>query len=422
MPSLSNKFQFDRLACFLHHTVMNREEEGDMKKSHHDIVIIGGGIIGGAIAYYCAKAGLDITILEKNELASGTSSRCDGNILAIDKDPGFDSQMSLVSQRLVHELNRELDMSFEYRNPGSILVCESELEMEAAQQWVNRQQEAGLDFTMLDREDLRNESKYFADDLYGGLECKTDSTVNPYMLTFSMFHSAEKLGAKVKKQTEVKHIKKQPDHTFLLETNEGWITANRVINACGIWAPFIGQMLGVDIPIKPRKGHILVASRQQPVGLRKVMEFGYLISKFGGERKVDEDIEKYGVALVFEPTEAQNFLIGSSREFVGFDTKVNHDVAKTIARRAVRFYPKIADMSIIRTYAGLRPWTEDHLPIICEVEEVPGFYIAAGHEGDGISLAAVTGKLIQELLQHKDTCIPTEPVHLSRFQKGVLHK
>lgn len=392
-----------------------------LNHSTHDVVVIGGGIIGAAIAYYGAKAGLNLTVLEKNELASGTSSRCDGNILAIDKDPGFDSQMSLVSQQLVHELDRDLEIKFEYRNPGSILVCESDIEMEAAQQWVKRQLDAGLNFKMLDRADLRNESKYFADDLYGGLECQTDSTVNPYMLTFSMFHAAEKMGTKIFKHTEVKNVTKQPEGTFLIETNNGTMTANKVVNACGIWAPTIGQMLNVDIPISPRKGHIIVASRQQPVGLRKVMEFGYLISKFGGERKVDADIEKYGVALVFEPTEAQNFLIGSSRQFIGFDTKVNHHVVKMIARRAVRFYPKIGDMNIIRTYAGLRPWTADHLPIICEVEEVPGFYIAAGHEGDGISLAAVTGKLIQELLQEKKTCIPQEPVHINRFKKGAVY-
>src|SRR5699024_7378970 len=141
---------------------------------HRDVVVIGGGIIGAAVAYYSSKAGLDITVLEKNELASGTSSRCDGNILAIDKDPGFDSQMSLKSQQLIHELSEELDTPFEYRNPGSILVCENDNEMEAAQKWVDQQKKAGLDFKMLDREDLRNESKYFADDLYGGLECKTD--------------------------------------------------------------------------------------------------------------------------------------------------------------------------------------------------------------------------------------------------------
>lgn len=386
-------------------------------RKHCDIVVIGGGIIGAAISYFGSKAGLNITVLEKGELASGTSSRCDGNILAIDKDPGFDSLMSLESQKLVHQLSKELEIPFEYRNPGSILVCETEEEMEAAEKWVQQQVEAGLDFNMLDRNDLKNESKYFADDLHGGLECKTDSTVNPYMLTYSMFYSAQKLGATIHTNTEVTNINKPISGDFTIYTNNGTFTAKKVINACGVWAPFIGSMLDVDIPIKPRKGQLIVASRQQPVGLRKVMEFGYLISKFGGQRQVDALTEKYGVALVFEPTEAQNFLIGSSRQFVGFNTKVNHAITRQIAKRAVRFYPKMADMTIIRTYAGLRPWTEDHLPIISKVDEVPGFYIAAGHEGDGISLAMITGKLIEEMINETVTTIPIEPLSINRFKK-----
>ena len=180
-------------------------------------------------------------------------------------------------------------------------------------------------------------------------------------------------------------------------------------------------MLDVDIPIKPRKGQLIVASRQKPVGLRKVMEFGYLISKFGGTRQVDPTTEKYGVALVFEPTESQNFLIGSSREFVGFNTTVNHTITQYIARRAVRFYPKIKHMTMVRTYAGLRPWTEDHLPIVSHIDEVPGFYVAAGHEGDGISLAAITGKVIEEMITDKETSIPIEPLRYDRFKKKVMH-
>ena len=363
-------------------------------------------------------------LFRSGELASGTSSRCDGNILAIDKDPGFDSQMSLQSQMLVDQLTRELEHSFEYRALGSILVCESEAEMEAAAQWVRRQKEAGLPFRMLDRQDIRQESPYFADDLLGGLECATDSTVNPYMLTFALFEGAKKHGAKIMRRTEVKALRRdQATGTFQLELNTGAMTAQQVVNAAGVWAPFIGQMVGVDIPVVPRKGHLIVASRQLPVGMRKVMEFGYLISKFGGVRQVDAETEKYGVALVFEPTESQNFLIGSSRQFVGFDTRIDLNVVRCMARRALRFYPKIADFAMIRTYCGLRPWTEDHLPIISRVEEVPGFFIAAGHEGDGISLAAVTGKLMSEMLQgQSDTIIPTEPLRHDRFtKKEVLH-
>ncbi|AHX18870.1 FAD-dependent oxidoreductase [Bacillus cereus] len=388
---------------------------------HCDVLIIGGGIIGCSIAYYTSKYGRDVTIIEKGEFVSGTSSRCDGNILAIDKDPGFDSQMSLVSQKLVTDLSEELEHSFEYRAPGSILVCESDEEMEAAQQWVNRQQEAGLPFRMLDRQDIREESPFFADDLLGGLECATDSTVNPYLLAFSLLSEAQKFGAKAFKQTEVKSMEIETDGSFVVETTNGTFTAQQVVNAAGVWAPKIGQMLNINIPIEPRKGHIIVASRQQHVGCRKVMEFGYLISKFGGKRKVDALTEKYGVALVFEPTESQNFLIGSSREFVGFHTRINNEVIKCIANRAIRFYPKMADMMVIRSYAGLRPWTEDHLPIISRVEHIPNYFIAAGHEGDGISLAAVTGKVIEELLNEKETIIPIEPLRLSRFTERVLN-
>jgi len=388
---------------------------------HCDVLIIGGGIIGCSIAYYTSKYGRDVTIIEKGEFVSGTSSRCDGNILAIDKDPGFDSQMSLVSQKLVTDLSEELEHSFEYRAPGSILVCESDEEMEAAQQWVNRQKKAGLPFRMLDRQDIREESPFFADDLLGGLECATDSTVNPYLLAFSLLSEAQKFGAKAFKQTEVKSMKIETNGSFVVETTNGTFTAKQVVNAAGVWAPKIGQMLDINIPIEPRKGHIIVASRQQHVGCRKVMEFGYLISKFGGKRKVDVLTEKYGVALVFEPTESQNFLIGSSREFVGFHTRINNEVIKCIANRAIRFYPKMADMMVIRSYAGLRPWTEDHLPIISRVEHIPNYFIAAGHEGDGISLAAVTGKVIEELLNEKETIIPIEPLRLSRFTERVLN-
>ncbi|MGH0425119.1 MULTISPECIES: NAD(P)/FAD-dependent oxidoreductase [Bacillus] len=388
---------------------------------HCDVLIIGGGIIGCSIAYYTSKYGRDVTIIEKGEFVSGTSSRCDGNILAIDKDPGFDSQMSLVSQKLVTDLSEELEHSFEYRAPGSILVCESDEEMEAAQQWVNRQKEAGLPFRMLDRQDIREESPFFAEDLLGGLECATDSTVNPYLLAFSLLTESKKFGTKAFNHTEVKEMKRDIDGSFIVETTNGTFTAKQVVNAAGVWAPKIGQMLDVNIPIEPRKGHIIVASRQQHVGCRKVMEFGYLISKFGGKRKVDALTEKYGVALVFEPTESQNFLIGSSREFVGFHTKINNEVIKCIANRAIRFYPKMADMMVIRSYAGLRPWTEDHLPIISRVQHIPNYFIAAGHEGDGISLAAVTGKVIEELLNEKETIIPIEPLRLSRFTERVLN-
>ncbi len=101
-------------------------------------------------------------------------------------------------------------------------------------------------------------------------------------------------------------------------------------------------MLGIDIrSIIPRKGHILVGSRAEPVMFRNVMEFGYLMNKFQRDRIADERTLKHGVGThILEPTENQNFLLGSSRQFVGFDSSVDIEVVKTIAKRALRLFPK----------------------------------------------------------------------------------
>jgi sarcosine oxidase subunit beta len=391
-----------------------------MPTKNYEVAIIGGGIVGSAVAYYLAESGLDCVIIEKNDIASGTSSRCDGNVSIVDKDPGFDSHMSWVSQELIEDLSKKLDRPFEYRKSGSILVCDNDDEMQAAVDWVKTQNEAGLKFNVLDQQDIRNESPFFADDIPGGLESETDSLINPYMFCYALIDKAESAyGLTVKTQTEVRNIRKDDD--FTIETSNGNIRAKKVVNAAGVWAPFIGKMLDVDIPIIPRKGHILVGSRQEPVMMRNVMEFGYLMNKFGRDRIADERTAKHGVALVLEPTESQNFLLGSSRQFVGYDSSVDINVVETMARRALRFYPKMDDFKIIRAYTGFRPYTEDHLPIVSSVDEVPGFYIAAGHEGDGISLATGTGKLIEEIINEKsETIMPTEPLSLNRFKKNKV--
>ncbi|HLR22994.1 MAG TPA: FAD-dependent oxidoreductase [Pseudogracilibacillus sp.] len=388
-----------------------------MTNRNYEVAIIGAGIVGCSVAYYMAESGRDCVLIEKNDIASGTSSRCDGNVTMVDKDPGYDSQLCLFSQELVTGLQKTLNIPFEYRVHGSILVCDNDKEMETAKEWVETQNEAGLKFNVLTPEDIRKESPYFADDIPGGLECETDSLINPYLFCYSMVDKAREFGLDVKTQSEVTNITKGDD--FTIETTNGTVKAKKVINAAGVWAPFLGQMVDLDIPIQPRKGHILVASRQEPVMMRNVMEFGYLMNKFGKERIADERTSEHGVALVLEPTESQNFLIGSSRQFVGYDSSIDIRVVETIANRAMRFFPKLDDVNIIRSYTGFRPFTEDHLPIVSAVDEVPGYYIAAGHEGDGIALATGTGKMMEEIVNEKsEKTLPVEPLRFDRFKKA----
>lgn len=156
-----------------------------------------------------------------------------------------------------------------------------------------------------------------------------------------------------------------------------------------------------------------------------MQEFGYMLAKSQNRnyrRNIDPKLEKLGIAFVFEPTLSNNFLIGSSRAFVAFDTDLSVEVMQGLAERAIRFFPIMKDINVIRAYAGLRPYVEDHIPIISKVDEVPGFYIAAGHEGDGIGLTPLTGKLISQMITGEETIVVTNSLSISRFKRSKTEK
>jgi sarcosine oxidase subunit beta len=206
---------------------------------------------------------------------------------------------------------------------------------------------------------------------------------------------------------------------YRVKTASGDVISKNVVNCGGIWAPEIGKMVGLDIPIQARQGQILVSEKTPMVARRKVYEFGYLMAKFQGggyKRPVPEHVERNGVAFVFEPTRAGNFLVGSSRRFVGMNDACEIEVMRAIAERAVRFFPAIRDAKVVRAYAGLRPYTPDHMPIVSETG-LPGFYIAAGHEGDGIGLSPITAKAISDMIAGRRAPMDISRLSFSRFKQ-----
>ena len=370
--------------------------------NRYDAVIIGGGVIGTNISYYLSKSGLKVALVEKGDIAAGTSSGCDGNVLIADKQPGFDTDLAFASQQLFKELNKNLDHDFDYTQKGSIYVIESEEEREVAEEFVDQQVKNGYSMRMMDSDTVHSDEPLLADDIIGGVEIDSDASVYPMDFAYALTDAASKNGLDIYDHTEVTNIQLKSGRIESVKLSNGEkIYTDRVINAAGVWAPEIGRMVDINIPIKPRQGQILVAEKTIQVGRRKIVEFGYMMAKFGNEnykRNVHPKLDELGIAFVYEPTGANNFLIGSSRRFVGFDTSLSFDIMKGLAARAIRFFPAIENVNVIRGYAGLRPYVPDHFPIVSEVEKVPGFYIAAGHEGDGIGLGPVTGRLIDYII------------------------
>lgn len=381
-----------------------------------DVAVVGSGVIGASVAYFCAKAGAKVILIDRGDMAEGTSSKSDGNILVCDKQPGFDVKFAKASQDMFGTLRRELDFPIEWRQKGSLFLVENEEEYEIAARFCADMSACGMPMRMMDRYEIHEDEPYLAPDLYGGLETACDGSVYPVGLCYGMALGARKLGAELWLHSAVTGIDRDGDG-FIVHSEKGDAAVKHVVDCAGVWAPVIGRMVGLEIPIQARQGQILVSEQTFRVGRRKVHEFGYMLTKFGGggyRRRVSERVERNGVAFVFEPTASGNFLIGSSRRFVGENIACDIEVMQALAERAIRFFPVIRDIKVIRAYGGVRPFTPDHMPIVSGTP-VPGFYIAAGHEGDGIGLSPVTGKCIADLIAGREPVMDLSPVSYSRF-------
>ncbi len=385
----------------------------------YDVAVIGAGVIGTSCAYHLVKKGLSVALVDRNNVARGTSSHCDAVALIVDKQPGVDAAMGYASIQRFLELQNELDSDFELHQRGCLYACDTEQEMEVAAQYARDMQADGYNVNALSPKELLEHEPFLAKDLIGGLFSDIDLGLNPYKLCFAFVDTVLGKGLDLYTYTNVTGVRLDGEKRVQgVDTDKGFIPCGKVVNACGVWSPEIGRMAGLEIPVEPRKGVILVSAPSFKFCNQKVQEFGYMISKFSNhECKRDPELEKYEVSFVIESTDANNVLIGSSRNFAGYDISTEMEIIHVIAKRAIRFYPILKDLNCIRTYAGLRPFLADHLPLITQVDEVPGYYIATGHEGDGISMAPTTGRLISELIAGEEPYLDLTPFSFNRYKR-----
>jgi glycine/D-amino acid oxidase-like deaminating enzyme len=386
-----------------------------------DVVIIGGGIVGVCCAYYLAQAGVKVHLVEHGCLASGASGACEGNILQWDKPAGIMLQLGMASAALYEALAHELPFDIEYVKKGSILVAERAAELDGAKRLVQTMQSAGIPCKFLTVRELRELEPNLAPDVAGGAVFPDDAQVQPMLAVFAFARAATQTSTPpsgafaptvLQPFTTATGIEVSNGEVVAVKTSNGRIPTRIVVDAAGVWSKQVGEWIGVDVPVLPRKGHIVVTEPVANIVQRKMMEAGYTGT-------VESDTRGLAIAAVVESTASGNILLGSSREVVGIDRTVNPDVIRAIVARAIRFFPCLAGIHAMRTYAGLRPFTPDHVPIIGESQRVRGFYIATGHEGTGICFGPITGKLISQLVTGQPTDLPVNELSPARFDHSA---
>lgn len=358
-----------------------------------DVVIIGAGMVGVACAYYASRSGLRVTVVDRGAVAGGTTSAGEGNILASDKLPGPELDLILRSQRLWHDIAADVGgRRFELEAKGALVVAATDRGRADLVDLATAQRAAGVASQAVPSDSLPALEPELAPGLAGGVFYPGDLQVQPMLAAAHLLAAARGHGATVRLGAEVVAIDVTGDAIAGLRLVDGRrIATPAVVNAAGTWSAAIAELAGVDLPIAPRRGFILVT---EPVGAR-IRHKVYAAEYVGN---VGSDNEGLETSAVVEGTQAGTVLIGASRERVGFDRTMARPVLRQLAAQAVALFPFLGNVSAIRAYRGFRPYSPDHAPVIGADPRVSGLYHACGHEGAGIGLAPVTGELIAAAL------------------------
>lgn len=378
-------------------------------------IVIGAGIVGASCARSLAKLGVEVTVVERGAVASGTTASGEGNLLVSDKAPGPELAMALHATALwpslVAELSEELGLQFphmEYEPKGGVVVATTEVGAAPLLEFAASQRVVGVQAEVLSAADALRLEPDLNPAITAAIFYPQDSQVQPLIAAEALLASAKLHGARILQNATVTGPVYGADGSLAGITKDGGtLRADAVVVAAGPWSGEVAQTLGILLPVHPRRGVVLVTSRMRHRVFHKVYDADYIGA-------VASDDSALQTSSVVESTAAGTVLIGSSRERIGFDASMRTEVMAQIAAKALRLFPFLADHQIIRAYGGFRPFMPDHLPLIGPDHRLQGLWHATGHEGAGIGLAPVTGDLIAAMMTGTEPGLDISPYSLAR--------
>jgi D-hydroxyproline dehydrogenase subunit beta len=376
-----------------------------------DVLVVGAGIVGAACAYYCAAAGLRVAVVERGAVASGTTSAGEGNVLVSDKEPGPELDLALLSVRLWAELGERLGAErFELQPKGGVVVARSDEAAAGLAALAARQRGCGVLAADVGADDLADLEPHLTADVVGGVHYPQDMQVQPVLAAAELLRAARARGATVHTGTPVLgFLRDRGGAVTGVRTSTGDLAARWVVNATGTWGGELADLAGVPVPVLPRRGFILVTEPLPPMVRHKVYGADYVANVASSDAGLE-------TSVVVEGTAAGTVLIGASRERVGFDRRLSLPVLRELAARAVDLFPFLAEVNLLRSYVGFRPYCPDHLPVLGPDPRAPGLVHACGHEGAGIGLSAATGHLIAQVLTGMAPDVDLTPFRPDRFE------
>jgi len=368
-----------------------------------DAIIVGAGIVGAACAWECAKRGMRTAIVEANSIGGGATAAGMGHVVVMDDSP---AQLALThySQTLWQELSKTLTEDAEYEACGTLWVAADDEEMQEVQRKRDLYAAAGVATEVLDGPALKDAEPQLRSPLAGALLVPSDAVVYPPCAAGYLMKEAQRLGAQLYRR---KAHSLQAGTVRLEDGTQ--MNSWRIIIASGADA----CELVPGLPIKKRKGHLVITDRYPGFVRHQLVELGYLKSAHSSTAD--------SVAFNVQPRKTGQLLIGSSRQYGAEDAAVNPQILSAMTERAQWYLPKIGELSAIRVWTGFRAATPDKLPLIGPWPEDDSVLLATGHEGLGITTSLGTASILADQLEGAATSIPSDPYLPARFARSTAH-
>lgn len=375
-----------------------------MSPRSSQVVIVGAGIVGAACARALARDGFQVTVIDRAPVGSGATAAGMGQVVVMD-DSEAEFALTRYSQELWNDLANELPSDSEFERRGTIWVAADDEEMAGVPHKQAFYERRGIATEILENRHLARLEPNLRGNLAGGLLVPGDCVTYPPCATRWLLEEAQRRGARVRLGVEVVTL---TGHEVRLRDGSS-MHAESTVNATGSWAP----QLTAGLPVRPRKGHLVITDRYPGFLTHQLAELGYLKSAHGTEAA--------SVACNVQPRKTGQLLIGSSRQFDVATPEVEPAMLRRMVARALEYLPGLARLSAIRAWTGFRAATPDSQPLIGPHPEVPGLYLATGHEGLGITTSLGTAELLAAQLAGRAYPIPGEPYLPSRFCGVPVH-
>jgi glycine/D-amino acid oxidase-like deaminating enzyme len=360
-----------------------REKGSRVTARAPEVIVVGSGAVGAACASALARRGVRVRVV--SDPARSTTSVSGGQLLLQSKGPGAVLDLTRRSLELVAELAAGREEALGYRKSGSLLLAVTDAEAAALEQHARDQIDAGVPVEVLSGDAARRLEPELSGEIVAASYCRDDAQVDPRALAGAWLQDALAHGATITSGVRVESLVRTGRRITGVVAGQTELAAHAVVIAAGVWSGELTAMAGLPVEIRPRRGVLLRAVTERVLTQRPLLSGDYLTAKQGADPS--------SVTFGMQQHPSGECVLGGTRDFAGFDPGDVEAAEAAILACAMRYLPGVREIEWTRRDVGYRPWTPEGHPHIGR-SAVPGVYLACGHEGEGITLAAATAEIV----------------------------